>query len=90
MVWLYSEPDRVVPEGVVVPPPPPPPPACGGNAPARGKGVLANEGFALSSDANVDEWLHQVPGSRRYPIGTSDVRKRDAQCDPNLMDTFRS
>ena len=65
MVWFYSDPDPVRPEGVVVPPPPPPP-ARGGNAPARGRGVLANEGFALSSDANVDEWLHQAPGSRQY------------------------
>ena len=91
MVWLYSEPDRVVAENVVVPPPPPPPPpARGGNAPARGRGVLANEGFALSSDANVDEWLHQTPGSRQYPSGAFDVRTRDARHDPNLMDTFCS
>ena len=50
MVWLYSEPDHVGPRGVVVPTPPPPPSARGGNAPARGEGVLANAGYVCSSE----------------------------------------
>ena len=69
MVWLYSEPDHVGLRGVVVPTPPLPPSARGGSAPARGEGVsarggsapargegmLCNAGYALPSDANVDD-----------------------------------
>ena len=90
MVWLYSEPDPVGPGGVVVRTPPPPPSARGGNAPARGEGVLANAGYVLPNDVSVVDWLNQAPGSRQHPVGTSDVRKRDARHDPDLMDTFRS
>ena len=72
-------------ESIIVPPPPPP--ARGGNAPACGRSVLANEGFALLRGANVDEWLRQTPGLRQYPIGTGDARTREARRDPNLMNT---
>ena len=86
MIWFYCGPDPVRPVGIDVPPPPPPP-ARGGNAPARGEVMLANAGYVLLSDATVVDLLNQAPGSRQLPVGSSDVRKRDARRDPNLMDT---
>lgn len=85
MVWLYSEPDLLANAKDIMPPPPLQ--ARRGNAPARGGGVLASGGYALARDTNVVDWLQQNTGSRQYPIGTADVRTRDAQRDPNLMDT---
>ena len=86
MVWFYSDPDPVRPEDVVVPTPPPPP-ARGGNAPARGEVMLANAGYVLPSGASVVDWLTTAPGFRQLPVGSSDVRKRDARREPDLMDT---
>ena len=80
MVWFYDELDPLPPAGsAALPlPPPPPAPARGGDAPACGKVMLANQGYVLSSDASVVDWLNQVPGSRQHPVASSDVRRSNA------------
>ena len=49
MVWFYNDLDPIASAGggVLPPPPPPPTPASGGDAPARGEVMLANQGFCL-------------------------------------------
>ena len=87
MIWFYCDPDPVRPVGIDVPPPPPPP-ARGGNAPARGEVMLANEGLVLPNDASVVDWLNQAPGSRSSDVRVLDaIRRRNARRDPNQMDT---